>query len=154
MEAANRGARDVGGRSVGCNIELPAEQAPNPYLDRHVTLKHFFVRKVLLLKYSYAFVIMPGGFGTMDELFETLTLIQTEKIRDFPVVMMGKSYWKELREQLQKCIEAGTITRQDTKLLFFTDSVEEAVSQIQTVVPRFGLTRAARPSRILREQGV
>ena len=92
MEAANRGAKDAGGFSVGCNIHLPKEQKPNAYLDRTVTLHHFFVRKVLLLKYSYAFVVMPGGFGTMDEFFETLTLIQTGKISDFPVVLMGKDY--------------------------------------------------------------
>src|SRR5689334_21070936 len=92
-EAANRGAREADGISIGCNIKLPFEQAPNPYLDRFVTIKYFFVRKVMLLKYSYAFVVMPGGFGTMDELFEAMTLIQTKMVKDFPVVLMGKDYW-------------------------------------------------------------
>ena len=94
MEAANRGARDVGGRSVGCNIELPDEQAPNPYLDRWITCHYFFVRKVLLFKYSYAFIALPGGLGTLDELCEALTLIQTGKIRNFPVVLIGTEYWE------------------------------------------------------------
>jgi uncharacterized protein (TIGR00730 family) len=96
MEAANRGAKDVGGRSVGCNIELPQEQKPNAFLDRFVTLRYFFVRKMLLMKYSYAFVIMPGGVGTLDEMFEALTLIQTGKIKSFPVVIMGTEYWARL----------------------------------------------------------
>ena len=98
MEAANRGAKEAGGRSVGCNIKLPVEQAPNEYLDRSVTLYYFFVRKTLLIKYSYAFVVMPGGAGTLDELFEALTLIQTGKIRNFPIVVMGTDYWRELTE--------------------------------------------------------
>ena len=92
MEAANRGARDAGGRSVGCNIELPHEEDPNPYLDRTVTIKYFFVRKTLLIKYSYAFVVLPGGAGTLDELFEAMTLIQTGKIDNFPIVVMGREY--------------------------------------------------------------
>jgi uncharacterized protein (TIGR00730 family) len=94
MEAANRGARESGGRSVGCNIKLPKEQAPNVYLDRYFSSRYFFIRKVLMFKYSYGFVIMPGGIGTMDEFFEALTLIQTHKIHDFPVVLMNKSYWE------------------------------------------------------------
>jgi uncharacterized protein (TIGR00730 family) len=100
MEAANKGARDAGGPSVGCNIELPFEQDHNPYMDKWVTFKYFFVRKVLLMKYSYAYVVMPGGAGTMDELFETLTLIQTKKISDFPIVIVGVEYWKNLTELL------------------------------------------------------
>ena len=92
MEAANRGAKEVGGRSIGCNIELPQEQAPNPYLDRWVTFKHFFVRKVMLVKYSYAFIAMPGGFGTLDEVTEAATLIQTGKIAGFPMVLMGVDF--------------------------------------------------------------
>jgi uncharacterized protein (TIGR00730 family) len=109
MEAANRGAKDAGGRSIGCNIELSREQRPNPYLDRQVLMKYFFVRKVLLFKYSYAFVILPGGFGTMDECFEALTLIQTGKIHDFPLVVMDGAYWRNLRELLDDMLKAGTI---------------------------------------------
>ena len=96
MEAANRGAREAGGRSIGCNIELPHEQRPNPYLDRFVTFRYFFVRKVMLVKYSVAFVVMPGGFGTLDELFEAATLVQTGKIAAFPIVLMGTAYWAPL----------------------------------------------------------
>jgi uncharacterized protein (TIGR00730 family) len=101
MEAANRGARDVKGRSVGCNIELPAEQKPNAYLDRWITFRYFFVRKLMLVKYSYAFVALPGGFGTLDEIFETATLIQTRKILDFPLVLMGRDYWQPLLDFME-----------------------------------------------------
>lgn len=131
MEAANRGAKDVNGRSVGCNIRLPHEQQPNPYLDRTVTLDHFFVRKVLLLKYSYAFLVLPGGFGTLDELFETLTLIQTGKIAHFPVVLMGKSYWQSLMAQLEKMQSEGTIKSEDLEHLLVTDLPEEAIAFIR-----------------------
>ena len=96
MEAANRGAKEAGGRSIGCNIRLPKEQQPNPYLDRWITFRYFFVRKVMLVKYSYAFITLPGGFGTLDEIFETATLIQTGKIREFPLVLMGREYWQPL----------------------------------------------------------
>jgi uncharacterized protein (TIGR00730 family) len=148
MEAANRGARDAGGMSVGSNIRLPQEQKPNPYLDKWVTFEHFFVRKVLLHKYSYAFVIMPGGFGTIDELFETLTLIQTGKIHDFPVIVMVKDYWYEAMDFLQKMVNVGTISKSDLDYLHFTDSVEEAVEILRTqAVKRFGLKRVTRPSR-------
>ena len=101
MEAANRGARDAGGRSIGCNIELPHEQDPNPYLDRWINCHYFFVRKVLLFKYSYAFVALPGGLGTLDELCEALTLIQTGKIRSYPVVLVGTAYWKPFIDLLR-----------------------------------------------------
>jgi uncharacterized protein (TIGR00730 family) len=155
MEAANRGARESGGRSVGCNIRLPEEQRPNPYLDRHVTLRHFFVRKVLLIKYSYAFVAMPGGFGTMDEIFEALTLIQTRKIDQFPIVLFGKKYWQRLVELLEQMVKAKTIDPADMKLLLMTDSVEEAMQHIQRhAVERFGLQRrkvTMRRSWLLRE---
>src|SRR5690606_18123038 len=104
MEAANRGAKDVNGRSIGCNIILPMEQHPNKYLDRWIDLRYFFVRKVLLTKYSYAFVVLPGGYGTMDEFFESLTLIQTGKFQKFPVVLMGKTYHEELYQYLQKLV--------------------------------------------------
>jgi uncharacterized protein (TIGR00730 family) len=131
MEAANRGAREVGGRSVGCNIKLPHEQKENPYLDKFVTLHYFFVRKVLLVKYSYGFVIMPGGFGTMDEFFETLTLVQTRKIDDFPIVVMGVDFYRPLQEYLQFMIEQGTISPEDMNLLLFTDDPDEAVAHIR-----------------------
>ncbi len=131
MEAANRGARETGGRSVGCNIKLPHEQKENPYLDKFVTLHYFFVRKVLLVKYSYGFVIMPGGFGTMDEFFETLTLVQTRKIDDFPIVVMGVDYYRPLQEYLQFMIEQGTISPEDMNLLLFTDDPDEAVAHIR-----------------------
>ena len=107
MEGANRGAREAGGRSVGCNITLAHEQYPNPYLDRYVTCHYFFVRKVLLFKYSYAFVVLPGGLGTLDELTEALTLIQTGKIRQFPVVLMGVDYWKPFTDLLKEMVAHG-----------------------------------------------
>jgi len=155
MEAANRGAREVGARSVGCNIDLPEEQGPNPYLDRHVTLRHFFVRKLLLIKYSYAFIVMPGGFGTMDEIFEALTLIQTRKIAQFPMVLIGKQYWQRLVDLLRQMVEAKTIDPADMDLLLITDSVEEAMTHIQKyAIEPFGLHRrrvTMKPSWVLRE---
>jgi hypothetical protein len=141
MEAANRGARDAGALSVGCNIRLPHEQASNPYVDVDITFQHFFVRKVLLVKYSFAFVVMPGGWGTMDELFETLTLIQTGKIRDFPMVLFGREYWGRLIEMMEEMVERKTISPEDMDLLLITDSVEEAVAHIQQAIGRFGLRR-------------
>jgi len=154
MEAANRGARDVGGPSVGCNIELPFEQQPNPYLDRSVTCRYFFVRKVLLFKYSYAFVALPGGLGTLDELAEALTLIQTGKIRQFPVVLMDRTYWAPFTQMLQTMVTAGTISPGDLDLMLVTDSVDEAVAHIDRVaVKSFGLRRA-RPSRWLGERAL
>jgi len=142
MEAANRGAHESGGKSVGCNIRLPEEQQPNPYLDRQVTLRHFFVRKVLLIKYSYAFIAMPGGFGTMDEFFEALTLIQTRMIQQFPIVLMGEEYWGSLVQLLQRMNAAKTINPDDLKLVLITDSVEEAMRHIQRhAVEQFGLRR-------------
>ncbi len=132
MEAANRGARDAGGRSVGCNIELPMEQQPNPYLDRFVEFRYFFVRKVMLVKYSYAFVVLPGGFGTLDELFEAATLIQTDKIRDFPVVLMGKDYWSPLMEFITgRLLARGAIGAGDERIITLTDSVDEAARVIK-----------------------
>jgi uncharacterized protein (TIGR00730 family) len=131
MEAANKGAKEVGGRSVGCNIVLPMEQAPNPYLDKWVDIKYFFVRKTLLIKYSYAFVVMPGGFGTLDEYFEALTLIQTRKISEFPIVIFDTEFHKDLIEHITKMKLAGTISPDDEKLFLITDSVDEAVEFIQ-----------------------
>lgn len=131
MEAANRGAKDVGGRSVGCNIVLPAEQYQNPYLDRWVNMKYFFVRKVLLVKYSYAFIIMPGGFGTLDEFFEAITLVQTKKIQGFPIIIFDKEFHKELLEHNDRMLQAGTISANDPSLYLVTDSIEEAVEYIK-----------------------
>lgn len=127
MEAANRGCKEGGGLSIGCNIRLPHEQEPNPYLDRYMEFEHFFARKLMLVKYSCAFVVMPGGFGTLDEVFETITLIQTGKIDGFPVVCVGGEYWRQLRGFLDRVlVGAGTIAREDLDLLTFTDSVDEA----------------------------
>lgn len=131
MEAANRGAFERGGYSVGCNIVLPKEQQPNPYVHKQVTMQHFFVRKVLLVKYSRAFVVMPGGMGTMDELFEALTLIQTGKIKNFPVVLMGTAFWKDLKELLHTFVEKGTIRESDLDLLLITDSTDEVIEYLQ-----------------------
>ncbi len=141
MEAANRGAKDVGGRSIGCNIKLPMEQAPNPYLDCCVEFRYFFVRKVMLVKYSYGFVVLPGGFGTMDELFETLTLIQTDKIRDFPIVLMGRSYWEPLIAFLrERMLREGAISAPDLDRFLLTDDPIEAAHHVHTVgMARFGL---------------
>src|SRR5689334_17849750 len=131
MEAANRGAKEVGGRSVGCNIELPFEQVSNSYLDRCVRLHYFFVRKALLVKYSYAFVVMPGGAGTLDELFEALTLIQTGKIKNFPIVIMGKDYWRGLIDFINKMATTGMISEADLDLIYATDSVDDAITHIR-----------------------
>jgi uncharacterized protein (TIGR00730 family) len=153
MEAANRGARDAGGMSVGCTIELPLE-VPNGYLDRHVHFDHFFVRKVMLVKYSYAFVVLPGGMGTLDEVFETATLIQTGKIHDFPVVLMGREFWEPVLSALRATLLAhGTIDAIDLDRLVLTDSAREAVEHIRgAVVERFGLKyRRPRRLRVLRE---
>jgi uncharacterized protein (TIGR00730 family) len=154
MEAANRGAKEAGGHSIGCNIQLPREQEPNPYLDRYVTLDHFFVRKVLLFKYSYAFIIMPGGFGTMDEFFEALTLIQTGKIQNFPLIVMGTQHYKRLRQLLDEMLAAGTISESDLRFLYYTDSVDEAAAYIAAAVQKFGLKPFPAPSRILHESGL
>ena len=154
MEAANRGAQEAGGRSVGCNIELPFEQAPNRYLDRSVTCRYFFVRKVLLFKYSYGFVVLPGGLGTLDELNEALTLIQTGKIEQFPLVLMGRDYWKPYLDMLHQMVVAKTISEHDLDLMLVTDSVADAMAHIEHhAVTRFGLTRRTRPapSRLLGE---
>ncbi|HZS18740.1 MAG TPA: TIGR00730 family Rossman fold protein [Candidatus Udaeobacter sp.] len=143
MEAANRGAREARGRSVGCNVELPFEQKPNAYLDRCVTMRYFFVRKTLLVKYSYAFVVFPGGAGTMDELFEALTLIQTGKIDNFPIVVMGTDYWREMVGLIEKMARLGNISSKDLDLLYVTDSVEMAIEHIrEKAIKSFGLKPA------------
>ena len=140
MEAANRGAREAGGRSVGCNILLPQEQDPNPYMDKWMDFQFFFVRKVMLIKYSYGFIVMPGGVGTMDELFQALTLIQTKKITNFPVVLIGTDYYKDVTELFDKMCEEKTISETDKELFLITDSIDEAISHIQThAVEKFNL---------------
>ncbi len=145
MEAANRGAREAGGRSVGCNIELHFEQHPNPYLDRCATLRFFSARKMLLERYSYAFIVFPGGAGTVDELFETLTLIQTGKMEPLPIVLMGAEYWREMMCFVEKMAEAGTISGGDPQLIYVTDSVEEAIAHLRRhAIAPFGLRLAAR----------
>ncbi len=152
MEAANRGAFENGGISVGCNIQLPFEQSANPYMHRWVTIKYFFVRKVLLFKYSFAFIVMPGGLGTLDEFFETLTLIQTGIIKNFPVVLIGKSYYKPLRDMLEKMVEAKTIAEKDLNLLLITDDMKEVEEYIQNfLVQNYVLKRVA-PSRFFRDK--
>lgn len=149
MEAANRGAKEAGGYSVGCNIELPVEQQPNKYLDRWVTFNHFFVRKLMLLKYSYAFVALPGGFGTLDEIFEVATLIQTGKTRQFPLVLIGQDFWRPMLELLRaKFMAARTIDPTDLDRILITDSTEEAVHSITDVaMKQFGLTYGPRVKR-------
>lgn len=134
MEAANRGAYENGGFSVGCNIQLPFEQKENPYLNKSVTFEHFFVRKVLLVKYSYAFIIMPGGFGTMDEFFETLTLVQTKTVTQFPIVLFDKTFYKELMETIEAMAEQGTIAREDMNLVLVTDDMDEAMNHIRNYI--------------------
>ncbi len=132
MEAANRGAFEAGGTSIGCNIELPFEQRPNPYLTRSLTFNYFFVRKTMFVKYSTAFIIYPGGFGTLDELFEALTLIQTKKIRNFPVVLFGKDYWSGMLKWIEDVmLREGNISESDMQLLYLTDSPAEAVEIVK-----------------------
>lgn len=155
MEAANRGAKDVGGRSVGCNILLPAEQEPNKFLDRWVKIRYFFVRKTLLIKYSYAFIVMPGGFGTMDEFFEAVTLIQTKKITEFPVIIFCKDFYRELLLHIEKMKQQKTITEQEYVLYHATDSVEDAIAMIrEKSITRYGLKPRQQyyPVRFLREK--
>jgi len=155
MEAANRGAKEAGGRSVGCNIVLPFEQQPNPYLDKWVDIDYFFVRKVLLSKYSYAFVVLPGGYGTLDEFFEALTLIQTGKMKEFPVVLMGKEFHAPLLAHLKHMSEQGTISESDISLFLFTDDCEAAIQHIKKhAIEKFDLRKKKRyrASRILGER--
>jgi|SRR6185503_2382092 len=140
MEAANRGAKDVGGRSVGCNIQLPVEQKPNAYLDKWVYMKHFFIRKILLVKYSFAFVVMPGGYGTMDEYFEALTLKQTRMIKNFPIIIFGREYHKQLLRHIELMNKNGTINADDTHLFIVTDDIGEAANVIiEKSIKQYGL---------------
>jgi uncharacterized protein (TIGR00730 family) len=155
MEAANRGAREVGGRSVGCNIVLPLEQEPNGYLDKWVKIRYFFVRKTLLIKYSFAFIVLPGGFGTLDEFFEALTLTQTGKINQFPIIIFDRAYHKELLEHIELMKKKNTISEEDLNLILVTDSIDEAVQFIKAQsIARYGLLpeRKRSPIRWLLEQ--
>ncbi|GAB4141988.1 MAG: TIGR00730 family Rossman fold protein [Bacteroidia bacterium] len=146
MEAANRGAREAGGTSIGCNIVLPKEQHPNPYLDVWVEFKFFFVRKVLLSKYSYAFIVLPGGFGTLDELFEAVTLVQTRKMKQFPIIIMCREYHRHILEHFELMENNGTISSADKELVLFTDSVSEAMQWLQEKsVDKFGLRKVYKP---------
>ncbi len=158
MEAANRGAHEGGGLSIGCNIHLPLEQKPNRYLDRFVEFDHFFVRKVMLVKYSTAFVVLPGGFGTLDEVFETLTLIQTRKIEQFPVILMGRPFWRHLRQfAIRSLVHERTIDPADIDLCKLTDSPSQAVDLIRQGIgtpvpaaraPKSSPARSARPGPV------
>jgi uncharacterized protein (TIGR00730 family) len=134
MEAANKGAYEAGGTSVGCNIRLPEEQMPNAYMHEWVTLDYFFVRKFMLLKYSYAFVVLPGGWGTMDEMFETLTLVQTGMIHHFPVVLMGKDYYTPLMEYLDFMLQQGTISAKDLDYVTLTDDPDVAIHHLDKYI--------------------
>ncbi|HQW51691.1 MAG TPA: TIGR00730 family Rossman fold protein [Tepidiformaceae bacterium] len=147
MEAANRGAKEANGHSVGCNIQLPHEQKPNPYLDTFVEFRYFFVRKVMLAKYSYAFVAMPGGFGTLDELFEIVTLIQTGKIRGYPCILVGVEYWRPLMDFMRdRLVFTGTIDAADYDRLIVTDSPEEVAAHVREAgVRKFGLRYGQKP---------
>jgi uncharacterized protein (TIGR00730 family) len=141
MEAANRGAKEAGGVSVGVNIRLEHEQIANPYLDHFMTFKYFFVRKVMLVKYSYAFIVLPGGYGTLDEVFETATLMQTHKIRDFPIVIMGQDFWQPMLDFLRgPLVASGTIDAMDLHYFYPTDSAAEATEYVRDVaIRKFGL---------------
>jgi uncharacterized protein (TIGR00730 family) len=134
MEAANRGARDAGGLSIGCNIVLPHEQHHNPYLDKFVNIDYFFVRKELLRKYSIGFVVMPGGFGTLDEFFETITLIQTGKTRNFPIAVMGVAFHQNLIDHIAEMAKEKTIGDEDLKLILFSDDIDEVVNHFSKFV--------------------
>ena len=132
MEAANRGAKEAGGLSIGCNIHLPKEQEPNAYLDRFIQMEHFFIRKVMLVKYSSAFVVMPGGFGTLDEAFEVATLIQTGKLERFPIVGMGLDFWYQLRKFARETMLAsGVISEDDIAFVHPVANIDEALQFIQ-----------------------
>lgn len=142
MEAANKGAFENGGYSVGCNIVLPLEQKPNPYLHNWINIPYFFIRKVILIKYSYAFIVMPGGVGTLDELFEALTLIQTKVIKNFPVIIFDSEYHKELCHHIKIMLENESISPDDMKLLFVTDSIPDVITHLEThAIKEFGLIK-------------
>jgi len=158
MEAANRGAKDAGGRSIGCNIKLPMEQRPNPYVDWFLEFRYFFVRKVMLAKYSYAFVALPGGFGTLDEMFEIATLVQTGKMSNFPLILIGTEFWEPLRAFMrERLIAQGTIDQKDYERIIVTDSPQEAMSHIaDAAIKEFGFEwrPRAKPRWFLGEKGL
>jgi len=140
MEAANKGAKSAGGKSVGLNIELPFEQSSNPYIDpdKLITFDYFFVRKLMFIKYAQGFVVLPGGFGTMDELFEALTLIQTKKIAKFPIVLAGREYWAGLFQWIQDTlVEEKMVDEKDLKLIFLADDADHAVNHINEFYSRY-----------------
>jgi len=135
MEAANKGAAKAGGRSVGLNIILPMEQKPNPYSNLKLEFKYFFVRKVMLVKYASAYIIMPGGLGTIDELFEAATLVQTQRIKPFPIILVGSDYWKGLKNWIQShLLENGMIAKQDLDIFLIMDDPEEIVNAVKKIV--------------------
>ncbi len=134
MEAANRGAFENNGKSIGCNIRLPFEQTHNKYMQKWMTFDFFFTRKTMLIKYSYAFIIMPGGFGTMDELFETLTLVQTKTIHGFPIVLFGKEFYKDLMDAIHHMAKKRTISEEDMSLVLLTDDINEAMDFIRKYI--------------------
>lgn len=136
MEAANRGAFEHGGASVGCNIRLPFEQLPNRYMHKCITFDFFFIRKGMMLKYSYAFIVMPGGFGTMDEFFSTLTLIQTRSITQFPMVLFGTEFYRPLMDTIELMKREGTISEEDLSLVKFTDNIDEAMAHINSYLSK------------------
>jgi hypothetical protein len=136
MEAANRGAFEHGGASVGCNIRLPFEQLPNRYMHKSITFDYFFIRKGMMLKYSYAFIVMPGGFGTMDEFFSTLTLIQTKSITQFPMVLFGIEFYRPLMDTIEMMKREGTISEEDLSLVKFTDNIDEAMAHINSYLAK------------------
>lgn len=152
MEAANRGAFENNGKSVGCNIKLPFEQVGNKYMHTSFTFEHFFVRKTMLVKYSYAFIIMPGGFGTMDEFYETLTLIQTKTITSFPIVLFGKEYYHKLWEAMHDMAKRGTIAEEDLSLVLFTDDIDEAMQHISKYIESNFKVKPRRPKWWLLEK--
>lgn len=134
MEAANRGAFENKGMSVGCNIKLPFEQKPNPYMNKWLTFDYFFIRKAMMLKYSYAIIVMPGGFGTMDEFYGTITLVQTKSVSQFPIVLFGKDYHAPLMENIEFMAQQGTISKEDLSLVLVTDSIDEAMDHIRAFI--------------------
>ena len=145
MEAANRGAKDVGGRSIGCNITLPMEQAPNPWLDQFIDFRYFFVRKLMLAKYSLAFVALPGGLGTLDELFEIATLVQTRKVENFPIILAGSDYWQPLLDYMRNTmVSEGTISAEDVDRFLVTDDPRKIARHVSLIAKeQFGIREIA-----------